>query len=44
MCVFQCPDTGDYNVSSLDPAQRNRFVSFNVNCLEDWAKWAESEN
>lgn len=38
------PDTGDYNVSSLDPAQRNRFVSFNVKFnLEDWAKWAESE-
>lgn len=38
------PDTGDYNVSSLDPAQRNRFASFNIKfSLEDWAKWAESE-
>lgn len=38
------PDSGDYNVTSLDPAQRNRFVSFNVKFdIEDWAKWAEEK-
>jgi hypothetical protein len=36
------PDNGDYQVTSLDPAQTSRFIScqlkFDVNC---WAKWAE---
>jgi hypothetical protein len=39
------PDNGDYNVTSLDIAQRTRFIStevkFDVNV---WAKWAESVN
>jgi hypothetical protein len=37
------PDNGDYNVTSLDVAQKTRFVSvelkYNVNV---WAKWAET--
>lgn len=38
------PDTGDYNVTSLDPAQRNRFISFTTKFdLNTWAKWAEEE-
>jgi hypothetical protein len=38
------PDSGDYNVSSLDLAQRTRFISFNLEFnLETWAKWAEEE-
>lgn len=36
------PDNGDYNVTSLDVAQKTRFISveakFDVNT---WAKWAE---
>ena len=39
------PDNGDYNVTSLDIAQRTRFIStevkFDVNV---WAKWAEQVN
>lgn len=38
------PDNGEYHVSSLDPAQRNRFISFNAKFdLDDWVKWAEEE-
>jgi len=36
------PDNGDYSVSSLDPAQKTRFITvklkFNIEC---WAEWAE---
>jgi hypothetical protein len=39
------PDNGDYNVTSLDIAQKTRFIStevkFDVNI---WAKWAEKAN
>ena len=39
------PDNGDYNVTSLDVAQKTRFVScelkYDVNV---WAKWAEQAN
>lgn len=39
------PDNGDYNVTSLDIAQRTRFIStevkFDVNV---WARWAEQVN
>jgi hypothetical protein len=39
------PDNGDYNVTSLDIAQKTRFIStevkFDVNV---WAKWAEQVN
>ena len=38
------PDTGDYLVNSIDPAQKTRFISvnlkFNIDC---WAEWAENE-
>jgi hypothetical protein len=38
------PDSGDYNVSSMDAAQRTRFISFNLEFnLDVWAKWAEHE-
>ncbi len=38
------PDNGDYNVSSLDDAQRTRFISVDIKFDVDvWAKWAESE-
>jgi len=36
------PDTGDYNVTSIDVAQKTRFITtnlkFDVDC---WARWAE---
>jgi len=39
------PDNGDYNVTSLDIAQKTRFIStevkFDVNV---WARWAEQVN
>lgn len=38
------PDTGDYNVSSIDNAQRTRFISFDLDFDKDiWAEWAEQE-
>ncbi len=39
------PDTGDYNVSSIDNAQRTRYISFDLVFDKDiWAEWAEQEN
>jgi nucleoside-triphosphatase THEP1 len=36
------PDNGDYNVTSLDVAQKTRFVSVELKYDSDvWAKWAE---
>lgn len=38
------PDDGDYNVNSIDPAQRTRFISINLKFdVKVWAKWAETE-
>lgn len=38
------PDNGDYSVSSLDAAQRTRFISFGVKFdIHTWSKWAEEE-
>lgn len=37
------PDNGDYNVTSLDIAQKTRFISVEVKFDEKvWARWAES--
>lgn len=36
------PDDGQFSVTSLDNAQKTRFINFNVKLnIEDWAKWAE---
>ena len=36
------PDNGDYNVTSLDVAQKTRFISVELKYDSDvWAKWAE---
>ena len=36
------PDDGSYSVSSLDPAQKSRFINFPVRFdIQSWAKWAE---
>ena len=36
------PDSGDYLVSSLDIAQKTRFITVNLKFdIECWAKWAE---
>lgn len=38
------PDNSDYFVSSLDDAQKTRFITFNLKFdVDDWAKWAEHE-
>jgi hypothetical protein len=37
------PDNGDYNVTSLDVAQKTRFISVELKYDVDvWAKWAEN--
>ena len=39
------PDNGDYNVTSLDVAQKTRFVSVELKYdVNVWAKWAEKAN
>lgn len=39
------PDNGDYNVTSLDVAQKTRFISVELKFDVDvWAKWAEQAN
>ena len=39
------PDNGDYNVTSLDVAQKTRFISVEMKYDSDvWAKWAEKAN
>lgn len=36
------PDDGEFSVTSLDNAQKTRFVNFNLKLnVEDWASWAE---
>ena len=36
------PDNGDYQVTSMDAAQKTRFISCNIKFDVDcWAKWAE---
>lgn len=45
ICLTANPDNGDYNVSSVDNAQRTRFISFELEYDKDvWAEWAETEN
>lgn len=37
------PDNGDYNVTSIDVAQKTRFITANLKFdIDCWAKWAES--
>ena len=38
------PDNGSYNVSSMDEAQRTRFLTFNLDFdINSWMAWAEKE-
>lgn len=38
------PDNGDYNVTSLDHAQKTRFISVEIKFdVKVWARWAEKE-
>ena len=38
------PDDGMYAVTSLDPAQRSRFINFPVKFnIDAWSKWAEDK-
>jgi len=37
------PDNGEFNVCSLDSAQKTRFADYNLEFdIDSWAKWAES--
>lgn len=39
------PDNGEYNVTTLDIAQKTRFITVEAKFdVKSWAKWAESEN
>lgn len=39
------PDNGDYNVTSMDVAQKTRFISVELKYDSNvWAKWAETAN
>lgn len=36
------PDSGEFQVSSLDSAQKTRFINYNLKLsIDDWASWAE---
>jgi len=38
------PDNGDYMVNSIDPAQKTRFITANLQYdINVWARWAEEE-
>lgn len=37
------PENGDYNVTSMDNAQKTRYINFNIDFdINVWASWAES--
>lgn len=39
------PDNGEFNIQSLDPAQRTRFMDYELEFnIDDWAYWAETSN
>lgn len=39
------PDDGEFSVTSLDTAQKTRFINFNLKLnVNDWAAWAEFNN
>jgi len=39
------PDNGDYNVTSLDIAQKTRFISVDIKFdAKVWSRWAEIAN
>ena len=45
ICLTTNPDDGEFSVSSLDTAQKTRFINFNVKLnVNDWASWAEFNN
>ena len=45
ICLSNNPDNGQYNVNSLDEAQRTKFVNFEVTFdVDAWSKWAEKTN
>lgn len=39
------PDNGDYNVTTMDNAQKTRYINFEIEFDVDvWARWAEREH
>ena len=42
ICLTTNPDDGQFSVTSLDSAQKTRFINFNLKLnVKDWASWAE---
>lgn len=38
------PDNGDYNVSTMDNAQKTRYINFEIDFdVNVWARWAETD-
>ena len=45
VCLTSNPDDGEFSVTSLDNAQKTRFVNFNLKLnVKDWASWAEANH
>ena len=43
ICLTANPDSGEFNIQSLDPAQKTRFMNYELEFnIDDWARWAES--
>lgn len=43
ICLTSNPDDSTYSVSTLDPAQKSRFVNFSIKfSIDNFAAWAES--
>lgn len=42
ICLTSNPDDSTYSVSSLDPAQKSRFIDFNIRfSIDNFAEWSE---
>ena len=42
VCLTTNPDDGSYSVSSLDSAQKSRFINFSIKFdIDSWSEWAE---
>lgn len=42
ICLTSNPDDSTYSVSSLDPAQKSRFIDFNIKfSIDNFAEWSE---
>lgn len=45
ICLTSNPDNGEYNVNSMDEAQKTRFMNYEVGFdVNSWMQWAERAN